>query len=96
MYILNQGENLCGHELGKVLGFVCLLFGWGAQKAQIIFKKMLNWISSKFKTSGSLKLLLRKGKPQTEKKHLQNMYLTRSLYMEYVQNSYNLVRQPSS
>lgn len=51
MYILNQGENLCGHELGKVLGFVCLLFGWGAQKAQIIFLKMLNWISSKFKTS---------------------------------------------
>lgn len=53
---------------------------------------------SKFKNSAHqiIPLIKQKDKPQTQKKYSQYIYLTKALYPEYLQNSYNSVRRQST
>ena len=56
------------------------------QQPQNIKEKVMNWTSLEVKAFSLPKTLLRKwkGKPQTERNFLQNIYLTRDLYRDYI------------
>lgn len=50
-------------------------------------KKMMKWISLKFKTATFQETLLREDKPQSRRKYLQNIYLGKDWYLKYTKDS---------
>lgn len=60
------------------------------QAIQKIRKLDFTKVRNVFSSNDSIKKI-KKGKPQTGREYFQSIYLTKSIYPEYIKSSYNLI-----